>query len=95
LVNSAYLKGIQTGTINELPINTIQSLNQIYTLQEDYNDFGNVLLAGLINKEFSEKEEDIKKIVRYLSVSMSDIVIKEDGLLYSYNNVLNLLNRKE
>jgi len=81
LTNSAYETGIQTGIINELSLDKIQAINQLYTFQEDYNDFGNLLMASLINKDFTNKEEDMRKIASMLSVTMTDIVIKERELI--------------
>lgn len=83
LTNSAYTTGIQTGIINELPMKKIQFINQLYTFQNDYNEFGNLLMAGLINKDFSGPE-DIQKVIRYLSMTMTDVVIKEKDLLGGY-----------
>ncbi|NHF61351.1 hypothetical protein FK220_018500 [Flavobacteriaceae bacterium TP-CH-4] len=87
LANSAYETGIQTGIINELPIDDIQAINQLYTLQNDYNDFGNLLMSGLLAKDFSDRAEDRRGIARFLSVSMTDVVIKETDLLETYGLV--------
>ncbi|HFA50610.1 MAG TPA: hypothetical protein ENJ95_16510 [Bacteroidetes bacterium] len=87
LVNSAYKTGVQTGVINELPINSIQELNQLYTLQDSYNDYGKMQLEGLINKDFFKDEESIGGIARYLSMTMTDIVIKENYLLQKYRTI--------
>ena len=84
LVNSAYSTGIQTGIVNELPIDVIQDVNKMYTYQNDYNDFGNLLMASLINRDFSGKEEDMRKIARFLSLTITDIVIQENDLISEY-----------
>ncbi len=94
LGNSAYNTGIQTGAINEMPIDKIQAINQLYTFQADYNEFGNMMMSSLINKDFSDKEEELKKIVRFLSITMTDIVIKEQHLIERYRQMKNQLNDK-
>lgn len=91
LTNSAYNTGIQTGIINELAIDKIQAINQLYTFQNDYNEFGNLMTASLINKDFSDNAEDVRKIARFLSVTMTDIVIKENDLIERYNLIKNKL----
>lgn len=84
LVGSAYNTGIQTGIINELPINMIQSLNRLYNAQENYNDFSSMVTTSFINKKFSNDPEDLREIVRFLSMTMTDIVIKEQELMDGY-----------
>ena len=91
LTNSAYQTGLQTGVINELPLNHIQRLNKLYTFQEDYNEFVDMLMLTLIQKDFSEKEEDIRSIVRFLSLTMTDLVIKEKDLITGYQLTTDLL----
>lgn len=88
LSNSAFNTGIQTGVINELPIDQIQLLNQLYTFQKDYNEFGNMILSSLLNKDFSNESSDLSEIARFLSVSMTDVVIKENDLLGGYKMTL-------
>lgn len=93
LTNSAYNTGIQTGIINELPLEHIQQLNQLYTYQDEYNNFSNILMSGLINKKFSDKEEDIRDIAMYLSLTMYDVILKEKGLLKEYEEIRALLQQ--
>lgn len=87
MTNSAYTTAIQTGLINELPIAKIQAINALYTLQQDYDDYSQVMMANLINKNFTEKADDIRNIARFLSLTMTDIVIKERELLNGYQNI--------
>ena len=95
LSNSAFETGVQTGLLNELSIDKIQSLNRVYTSQKSYDEFCNILLSGLINMDFMENEESMKKILQYLSISMTDVAIKERQLLRDYQNVLdNILTEK-
>ncbi len=89
--NSAFETGIQTGLINEIPIDKIQKLNEVYTQQRSYEDFSNMLLSGLIAMDFSNDEKSTRRILMYLSISMMDVVIKEEQLLKSYENALNEL----
>ena len=87
LTNSAYNTGNQTGIINELPMKQIQILNKLYTYQNDYNDFGNMLLNALVNKDFTKRNKEMGEVVRFLSVTMTDIVIKERDLLEGFKMV--------
>lgn len=91
LIDSAFETGVQTGLLNELPIDIIQSLNRVYTFQKSYNEFCNILLSGLINMDLMENEESIKRILQYLSISMTDVAIKERQLLNDYEKVLNYI----
>jgi len=87
LSNSAYNTGIQTGIINELPLDKIQSINQLYTYQNDYNEFGNLIMASVLNFDLSDNPNDMKKIARFLSVTMTDIAIKENDLIEGFRKV--------
>lgn len=93
LTNGAFNTGVQTGIINEFSIDKIQAINQLYTLQDDYNEFADIMMASLINKEFSENEEDLRKIVRFLSVTMTDVVLKEEYLINEYEAIYTLLKK--
>ena len=93
LSSSAYNTGIQTGVINEMSIDDIQNINQLYTFQDDYNEFGKMMMTSLISKDFSDKEEDKKKIARLLALTMSDIVIKEKQLISWYADVKEKLKK--
>lgn len=90
LIDSAYDTGIQTGVINELPLDKIQSINHIYTLQKQYNDMGKLIISGLLNQDFSGSDENIVEIARFLSVVMNDVVYAENDLIAGYE----LLNSK-
>ena len=87
LTNSAYMTGIQTGSINEFPIGDLQRLNQVYTLQKDYNDYGNLILSNLISLDFSSDEQDLKRIARFLSITMIDAVGLEKELIHRYDEI--------
>jgi hypothetical protein len=86
--DSGYQTGIQTGLFNKLNLENIQAINEVYTKQRNYEDFSTVLLSGLISLDFKEDAESIRKIARFLSISMTDIVIKEEQLLRSMETAL-------
>ncbi len=91
LLSSAYNTGIQTGIINELPLHKIQLLNKVYNYQDFCNEYAKMLMNGLINKDFSDSPDGIKKIASYLSLTMTDIVIQEEHLLEIYKETVNVL----
>lgn len=91
LSNSAFTTGLQTGVINELTMNKILSVNQLYNMQNEYNEFGTLMMASLISKDFSDNQEDVKKIARFLAISMTDVVIKESQLIEEFKKVKSLL----
>ncbi|MCR9182520.1 MAG: hypothetical protein NXH73_06310 [Flavobacteriaceae bacterium] len=91
LSSSAYSTGIQTGIINELPLKKIQTLNNLYNFQDYSNEFGKMLMNGLINMDFSDTSEGIKKIASFLSITMTDIVIQEQHLLELYEETNKIL----
>lgn len=90
LNNSAFDTGIQTGLLTEISVDRIQLLNDIYGKQKSYQDFSNLLLSGLISLDFDQNEKAYRRILLFLSISMTDIVIKEEQLLESYSKVSNL-----
>ncbi|MEL6536111.1 MAG: hypothetical protein AAFQ98_11900 [Bacteroidota bacterium] len=87
LTHSAFDTGIQTGIINELPIQQIQLLNQIYTVQNAYDDYILIIMQGFLERDFSKEPEAIRSIARYLSVTMTDIVYQEQSLLSLYEKM--------
>ncbi|AGC78238.1 hypothetical protein LX97_02967 [Nonlabens dokdonensis] len=90
LNNSAFETAIQTGLVTNIPVDEIQRLNDIYGKQESYKQFSNMLLSGLITMGFDGNEKAMKRLLMYLSISMTDIVIKEEQLLESYTAALEL-----
>jgi hypothetical protein len=89
--SSAYNTGIQTGVINELPLSKIQLLNNVYNYQDFCNEYSKMLMNGLITLDFSDNPDGIKKIARYLSLTMTDIVIQEEHLLELYGETIKVL----
>jgi hypothetical protein len=90
---SAYQTGIQTGIINELNIDQIQGMNQLYTHIAEYNQYANTMMASLIEKDFTNDPEDIRKIARFLSVTLSDVVSMEEHLSRELEKVSELLKK--
>ena len=93
LVNSAYQTGIQTGLLNSMDLETYQAINEVYTKQRAYEEFANLLLSGLITMDFENNEASIRKIATFLSISMTDVVIKEEQLLESMGKSLELVEK--
>lgn len=91
LIESAYNTGNQTGIISEFEMNKIQSLNQLYAYQKEYNEYINMTLSGLINSSFEDDEKSTKKILQFISITMTDIIIKEELLISEYHRVQNEL----
>ncbi|MFD2565000.1 hypothetical protein [Aquimarina rubra] len=90
--NSVYQTAIQTGLFNKLKIEKSQAINNIYTKQRAYEEFSNLLLSGLITMDFEQNEKSYRRIATYLSISMTDIVIKETQLLENMEATLKLIN---
>lgn len=84
LVSSAYHTGTQTGIINELPINTIQALNQVYSFQDSYNEFAKIVLSGLLNLDSQRKKENYERFLNFVLSSMEDIASMEAELTRGY-----------
>lgn len=89
LIESAYNTGNQTGIISELEMNKIQNLNQLYAYQKEYNEYIKMTLSSLINSDFEDNEKSVKKILQFISITMTDIIIKEELLITEYNKVRN------
>lgn len=93
LTHSAFTSGMQTGVINNLSLEEIQLLNEYYTFQDDYNQFGKMTLEGLVNKNLGSKDI-IPEIANFLSLTMTDVVIMEENLLKGIEKIKIKLNRK-
>ena len=90
LNSSAFETGLQTGLMTEISVERIQLLNDIYSKQKSYQEYSNFVLSGLITMDYDQDEILYRKILMLLSVSMTDIVIKEEQLLESYKKASNL-----
>ena len=89
--NSAYQTGIQSGLFGTNNLKKIQAINDIYTKQRSYEDFTILMLSGLISMDFEETEKSTRKITTFLSIGMTDVVIKEQDLLKSYDTALDII----
>lgn len=87
LANSAYSTGVQTGVINELPIDDIQMINELYTFQKDHNEFSSMLMSTLIAKDLGSSDESMKEAARFIALGMTDVVIQERDLMEAYEEV--------
>lgn len=94
LSSGAYQSALQTGLISELSLEEIQLINELYEYQESYNQFNNLILESLIKFDFAETEE-FQRFFRFLSVAMSDVVIKEGNLLEAYSRALDNLTKPD
>ena len=94
LVESAYKTGVQTGIVSELELNIIQNLNQLYTYQDEYNEYHKISLEAMINMDFSRNKESIQRILQLISLSMADITIKEQQLIKEYDAILKQIDTK-
>lgn len=88
LAQGVFDSGAQTGLMNNLPLETIARLNKMYTFQQEYNEYGFLILNGMINMELSTEVEALKKIGNFLAITMTDIVISEQELLNGYEKLL-------
>lgn len=95
LPSSAYQTGIQTGTINELSLSDIQTLNNLYNWQESYNELAVILLDGFLSKDYTDQSDDIRKLAMYLAIAMGDVISLENDLLAGYENALDMLEGEE
>jgi len=91
LMDSAYETGIQTGLINGLSLEQIQKINQVYTLQEFYNGYHDKMMAGFMSQD---PLKDIDKMVRFLAISMTDVVLRERELKSQYIELLEELKKE-
>jgi len=94
LLNSAFETGIQTGLLNELSIDEIQSLNRVYQVQNSLNDINDIMFTGLVSMDLRENEESAIKIIHLLSYTMEDIWITESKLLSDYENILSTIQNQ-
>ncbi|MGE0930139.1 hypothetical protein [Peijinzhouia sedimentorum] len=65
--------------------------NQLYTLQNDYNDYGNMMLYGLLSMDLNNAPGSMRKVAQFLGITMTDVVIKEQDLLDDYNLIKSVL----
>ncbi|ARN78532.1 hypothetical protein BST97_11345 [Nonlabens spongiae] len=91
LMDSAYETGTQTGLINGLSLPQIQQINQVYTLQKFYNGYHDNMMTGFMNQD---PLQDIDRVVRFLAISMTDVVLREQELRGQYDQLLKELQKE-
>lgn len=85
LMNSAFLTGVQTVILNDLPVHKIQALNQLYSFQDIYNDLNNMIISGLLNMNFTSNPDDLYRITIFINTTMNDVTELERALLEFYS----------
>ena len=86
--NSAYNTGIQTGIIQEFPLEQIQSINRLYTLQNRYTTFNDNLISTFMSQKFPETESEIRSMLISMVMNMNDIRGFESELVGFYSDIL-------
>jgi len=89
--NSAYDTGIQTGIIQEFDLRLVQNLNKLYAFQGKYSRFNENLVNTFLANGFPETESEIKGTLTSSLMSLNDVVIYEQELRRSYNDLLSAL----
>ncbi len=85
---SAYKTGIQTGIIQEFDLELIQVLNRLYTLQENYTTYNEMMMNSFLSRKFPETESEIKNTIQILMMNMNDLDNFEKNLENFYTKVL-------
>ena len=79
LQESSFQTAIQTGISKDMNIELLESLNELYTFQETYNEFGKTASSALHDKDFSDVK-NFKRISVFLHMVMTDLYYFEIGL---------------
>jgi hypothetical protein len=79
LQESSFQTAIQTGISKDMDVDLLESLNELYTFQETYNEFGKTASSALYDKDFSSVN-NFKQIAVFLHMVMSDLYYFEIGL---------------
>lgn len=87
LQNSAFQTCIQSGVSREFNTELLQSLNELYTLQESYNKYNENSMQIFFNADFSDID-NFKKIMASVYTVISDLEYSEGNLLSNYNTCL-------
>lgn len=91
LRDAAFQTSIQSGISKDLDANLMESLNDLYTLQEAYNDYGKTAGQALYNKDFTNLE-NFPGIATFLNMVMVDLYYSESELKESFNKSLQEIN---
>lgn len=84
---SAFETGIQTGIIQEFDLKLIQSLNKLYKLQNQYEDFNEMMLNSFMSKKLPETDKEMRNTITLLLMNMNDILNYERELIISYEYI--------
>lgn len=85
-VNSAFETGVQTGLLNKMSLDQLQTLTDLYAQQRSYEDFTMQMMAGMLSMNWDGSAS--RQLYTFLGISMTDVVIKEGRLLESYEEAL-------
>lgn len=84
----AFDTGIQTGIIQDFNLTVIQKLNKLYALQGVYTRYNENMINSFSTQKFPETEDEIKSMLRVMTMNMNDIHTFESDLLESYKDIL-------
>ena len=91
LYNSAFETIKQTGVANNINPNILEQLNKLYTYQDSYNDFSKTASQSLYNIDFT-KEDASRRMLTFISMSMSDIYYFEESLQTQFKHTLKIID---
>lgn len=91
LHKSAFETVKQTGIANTINPDILEQLNKLYTLQDSYNDFSKTASQSLYNIDFT-KEDASRRMLTFISMSMSDIYYFEQGLNLQFERTLKTID---
>lgn len=87
LRNSSFQTAIQSGIMKELDLNLSESLNNLYTSIQFYNDYGQTVNQGIyaINRT---TQEGMMQMLNIISMVMEDVYYAESELLNGFDENL-------
>lgn len=88
---SAYETGLQTGIIQELDLELVQRVNQLYTYQSKYTKMNESILNNFIGQDYPETKSAAENMLIGLNMSMNDILQFETELPSFYRKILEKL----
>lgn len=89
LRNSSFQTAIQSGILKDLDITLSESLNNLYTQVQFYNDFSQTVNNGVLNIDI-ETEKGFQKMFNLIKILMEDIHYMESKLLKGFNDTYDL-----
>ena len=88
LSKSAFQTGLQSGNLQRLPLQVVQKLNRLYSLQERYSEFTNDMVSGMISRGMPKDAAEMKEGAQMVVVSMNDVLPMEQSLSIMYAELL-------